>query len=150
MDYENVKLVNLSSCMAATLPLILCMISKKWRFWGRGKCKVFYRSEFYTHEHKIPQSEPKNYPLTISIHTKLIYGTVFEIWSNMCRKVAPRENPENKPKSEIALSPLLNIRNIQNVHLDISFYGWQMRCNWLNFLCISPKTSKSKTAATYG
>ena len=31
-DYENVKLVNLSSCTAAQLPLILCMISKNSDF----------------------------------------------------------------------------------------------------------------------
>ena len=90
-----------------------------------GKCKVFYRSEFYTHKHEIHQSEPENYSLTICIHTKLIYGTVFEIWSNLCRKVAPPENPENKPKSEISLSQLLNIRNIQNLPLDICLCGWR-------------------------
>ena len=28
----------------------------------------------------------------------LIYGTVFEIWPNLCRKVAPRENPEKQAK----------------------------------------------------
>ena len=60
--------------------------------------KVFDRSEFYTHEHKIHQSEPENYLLTICIDTKSIYGTVFEIWSNLCRKVAPRENPEKQAK----------------------------------------------------
>ena len=30
---------------------------------------------------------------------------------------------KNKPKSEISLSHLLNIRNIQNLPLDISFCG---------------------------
>ena len=28
----------------------------------------------------------------------MIYGTVFEIWSNLCRKVAHRENPEKQAK----------------------------------------------------
>ena len=36
--------------------------------------------------------------LTICVYTKLIYGTVFEIWSNLCRKVSPRENPEKQAK----------------------------------------------------
>ena len=34
-----------------------------------------------------------------------------------------------KPKNEISLSQLLNIRNIQNLPLDVCFYGWQMRYN---------------------
>ena len=63
-----------------------------------GKCKFLYRLEFCTYEHKIHQSEPKNYFLAICIDTKLIYGTIFEIWSNLCRKVAPRENPEKQAK----------------------------------------------------
>ena len=108
--------------MAAQLPLMLCMISKNSDFGVGGNIKFFYRSEFYTHEHKIHQAEAENYPLTICIYTKLIYEPVFEIWSNLCRKVAPRENPEkNKPKSEISLSHLLNIRNIQNLPVDICF-----------------------------
>ena len=37
------------------------------------------------------------------------------------RKVAPRENPEKQAKSEISFSQLLNIRNIQNLPLDICF-----------------------------
>ena len=74
------------------------MISKNSDFGVGGNVKFFYRSEFYTHEHKIHQSEPENYPLTICIYTKLIYGTVFEIWSNLCRKVAPRENTEKQAK----------------------------------------------------
>ena len=91
-------MVNLSSYTAAQLPLILCMISKNNDFGVGGNVKFFYRSEFYTHEHKNHQSEPEIYPLTICIYTKLIYGTVFEIWSNLCRKVAPRENPEKQTK----------------------------------------------------
>ena len=52
------------------MPLILCMISKNNDFGVGGNVKFFYRSEFYkfhTHEHKIHQSEPENYPLTICI-----------------------------------------------------------------------------------
>ena len=89
-------MVNLSSCTAAQLPLILCMISKDSDFGVGGNVKFFYRSEFYTHEHKIHQSEPENYPLTICIYTKLIYGTGVEIWSNLCRKVAPHEKQAKK------------------------------------------------------
>ena len=85
--------------MAAQLPLILCMISKNSDFGVGGNVTFFYRSEFYTHKHKIHQSEPENYPLTICIYTKLIYGTVFEIWSNLCRKVGPRENPVKQAKN---------------------------------------------------
>ena len=66
-------------CKAAQLPLILGMISKINDLGVGGNIKFFYRIEFYTHEHKIHQSEPENYSLTICIQIKLIYVTVFEI-----------------------------------------------------------------------
>ena len=66
-DYENIKLVNLPLYKAAQLPLILCMISKNSDFGVGGNVKFFYRNEFYAHEHKIHQSEPEYYPLTICI-----------------------------------------------------------------------------------
>ena len=128
-DDENVKLVNLSSCMAAQLPHMLCMISKNNDFGVGGNVKFFYRSEFYTHEHKIHPSEPENYLLTICIYTKSIYGTVFEIWSIYVEKLPFMKIRKNKPKSEISWSQLLNIRNIQNLHLDVCFCGWRMRYN---------------------
>ena len=40
-DYENVKLVNLSSCTAAQLPLISCMISKNSDLGVGGNVKFF-------------------------------------------------------------------------------------------------------------
>ena len=68
--------------------------------------KFFYRSEFYTHEHKIQQSEPENYLLTICIHTKLIYGTVLRYDQSCVEKLPPpppppppRENPEKQAKT---------------------------------------------------
>ena len=73
-DYENIKLVNLPACTAVKPPRILCMISKNSDFGVGGNVNVFYRSEFYTHEHKIHHSEPANYPLTICIQIKLIYA----------------------------------------------------------------------------
>ena len=36
---------------------------------------------------------------------------------------------KNKPKMEISLFQLLITRDIQNVHLDICFGGWQIRWN---------------------
>ena len=66
-DYENVKLVNLSSGMAAQLHLILCMFSINNYFGVGGKCKVFYGSKLCTHEHKIHHSEKENYFLAICI-----------------------------------------------------------------------------------
>ena len=45
-DYENVKLVNLSSCTAAQLPLILCMISKNSDFGVGGSVKFFTEANF--------------------------------------------------------------------------------------------------------
>ena len=66
-NYESIKLVNLPSYKAAQLPLISCMISKNSDFGVGGNVIFFYRSEFYTHEHKIHQYEPENYPITICI-----------------------------------------------------------------------------------
>ena len=40
-ECENVKLVNLSSCTAAQLPLILCIISKNNDFGVGGNVKFF-------------------------------------------------------------------------------------------------------------
>ena len=45
-DYENVKLVNLSSRTAAQLPLILCMISKNSDFGVGGNIKFFTDANF--------------------------------------------------------------------------------------------------------
>ena len=45
-DYENVKLVNLSSCTAAQLSLILCMISKNSDFGLGGIVKFFAEANF--------------------------------------------------------------------------------------------------------
>ena len=45
-DYENIKLVNLSSCTAAQLPLILCMISKISDFGVGGNIKFFTEGNF--------------------------------------------------------------------------------------------------------
>ena len=50
----------------------------KSRFWGRGKCKLLYRSEFYTHEYKNHHSEPEIYLLNICIQIKWTYETLFE------------------------------------------------------------------------
>ena len=89
--------MNLSSCTAAQLPLILCMISKNSDFGVGGNIKFFTEANFILMNTKFTNLN-QNYPLTICIYTKLIYGTVFEIWSNLCRKVAPRENPEKQAK----------------------------------------------------
>ena len=149
-DYENVKLVNLSSRTAAQLPLILCMISKNSDFGVGGNVKFFYRREFYTHEHKIHESEPENYPLTICIYTKLIYGVVYEIWSNLCRKVAPRENPEKQAKG---WNFLISASKYQKYTKFTSRYMFLWMTNTMQLVKISfvsPKTSKSKMAANYG
>ena len=45
-DYENVKLVTLSSCTAAQLSLILCMISKNSDFGVGGNVKFFTEANF--------------------------------------------------------------------------------------------------------
>ena len=45
-DDENVKLANLSSCMAAQLPLMLCMISKNSDFGVGGNVKFFTEANF--------------------------------------------------------------------------------------------------------
>ena len=95
---RSYKLVNLSSCMAAQLPLILCMISKNSDLGVGGNVKFFTEAIFILMNTKFTHLNQINYPLTICIHTKLLYGTVFKIWSNLCRKVAPRKNPEKQAK----------------------------------------------------
>ena len=64
--YKIVKLANLPSCQAAQLPLILYMVSENTAFGVGGNVKFFfYRSEFYTHDHKNLYSELENCLLII-------------------------------------------------------------------------------------
>ena len=74
-----------------------CTWFLKITIWGRGKYKFLYRSKFYTHEYKNHHSEPEIYLLNICIQIKWTYKTLFETWTNIWRKVAPHENPENTP-----------------------------------------------------
>ena len=127
-DYENVKLVNLSSCTVAQLPIILCVVSKNSDFGVGGNVNCFYRSEFYIYEHKVHHSEPENYLLTICIQIKLVYGTAI-IWSNLCRKVAPRENPEKQAKMWNFLISTSNYQRYTKFTSRYMFCGWQMRCD---------------------
>ena len=132
-------MVNLSSCTAAQLPLILCMISTNSDFGVGGNVKNFYRSESYTHEHKIHQSEPENYPLTICIYAKLIYGTVVEIWSNSCRQVAPRENPEKQAKK---WNFLISASKYQKYTKFTSRYMFLWKTNAMQLVKISLRITK--------
>ena len=54
---------------------------------------------------------------------------------------------KNKPKSEISAS---KYQKYTKFTFRYMFCGWRMRCSQLKFLCVSPKTSKSKMAANYG
>ena len=98
-DYENIKLVNLSSGKAAQLPLILCMISENSDFGEGGHVKCFYKSEFNTHDHKIHQFELENYLLTICIQIKL---ERFSRYGQICVERLPLlQIRKNKPKIKI-------------------------------------------------
>ena len=137
-DYENTKLVNLPSCEATALPLILSMISENSDFGAGGYVKFFYRSEFYTHEHTIHHNEPEN-PLTICIQIKSIYGTVFEVWSNLCRKVAPRENKKKQAKR---WNFLISTSNYQIYTKFTSRYMFMWMTNTMQLVKISLRITK--------
>ena len=128
-DYENVKLVNLSSCTAAQLPLILCMISKKSDFGVGGNIKFFTEANFTLMNTKFTNLNQKII-LLLSAFTPSWYMERFLKYDQICVEKLPLVKiRKNKPKSEISLSQLLNIRNIQNLPLDICFCGWKTRCN---------------------
>ena len=98
-DYENVKLVNLSSCTAAQLPLILSKISQNSDLGVGGNVKVFLQK-------LILYSWTQNSPLwTRKLSANYLHSNQidirngFEIWTNLCRKIAPRENPEKQAKN---------------------------------------------------
>ena len=80
------------------------MNSKNSDFGVGGNVKLFYKSEFYTHDYKIHQSEPENYPLTFCIYTKLIYVTVLRYDQICVEKLQLGQILKNKPKSEISAS----------------------------------------------
>ena len=74
---------------------------------------IFYRSEFYIHDHKIHHSEPEHYPLTICIQIQLIYGT-FLRYNQICEEKLPLVKiRKKKSKLEISLSQLVIIGDIQ-------------------------------------
>ena len=67
--------------------------AKKWNF-------IISASKYqkcYTHEYKNHHSEPENYLLNICIQIKWTYEKLIETWTNIWRKVAPHDNPENTP-----------------------------------------------------
>ena len=109
-------MVNLSSCTASQMPLILWWFLK-WAIWGRGKCKVFTEANFILINTKSPKKLSSNY----------LHSNQVDIWNGFwdiiksVMKVAPRENPETQTKIEISLFQLLIIRDIQNLPLDICF-----------------------------
>ena len=143
-DYENVKLVKLLSSTAAQLPLILCMESKNSDFGVGGNIKFFAGMHFILMNTKFTNLNQKII-FKLSAFTPSWYMERFVRYDQICALSLVKIR-KKKPKSKISLYQLLNIRNIQNLPLDICFCGWQMRCNLLKFLCASPKTSKSKMA----
>ena len=59
-NYENVKLVNLSSCTAAQLPLILCMKSKDSDLGVVGNVKFFTGVNYILMNIKFPNLNQKH------------------------------------------------------------------------------------------
>ena len=128
-DYENVKLVHLSSCTAVQLPLILCMISKNSDFGVGGNVKFFTEANFILMNTKLATLNQKII-LYLSAFKSSWYMERFFRYDPICVEKLPLVKiRKNKPKIEISLSLLLIIRNIQNLHLDMCFCGWQMRWN---------------------
>ena len=80
----------------------------------------------------------------------------FLSYDQICVEKSPPPPPpppvkiwNNKPKSEIILSQFLNIKNIKFTS-RYKFLWITNAMQLVNFLCVSPKTSKSKMAANYG
>ena len=139
-DYENMNLVNLPLYKAAQLPLILCMISKNSDFGVGGNVNFFYRSEFYTHEHKIHQSEPENYPLTICIKSSW-YMERFLKYNQICDEKLPLVKiRKNKPKRG---NFLISASNYQRYTKFTSRYMFWWMTNTMKLVKISLRTTKS-------
>ena len=138
----------MSSCTAAQLPLILCMISKNRHFGVGGDEKFFTEANFILMTTKFTTLNQK-------LFSNYLHSNQVDVWNgflNMIKSVT-KSCPSSKSGKQAKnrnLSQLLIIKGIQSLPLAICFCEWQMRCNWLKFLCVSPKTSKSKMATNYG
>ena len=127
-DYENVKLVNLSSCTAAQLPLIIWIVSKNSNFGAGGNVKFFYRSEFYTHEHKSPIWTKK-------LSSNYLYLNQVDIWNvfldmiKCVSKSCPSWISGKQAKKWNFLISASNYQRFTKFTSRYMFCGWNMRCD---------------------
>ena len=97
-DYDNVELVNLSSCTAAQLPLISCMISKNSDFGVGGNVKVFTEATFILMNTKFTILNQKIIIL-LSAFTPSWYMERFLRYDHICVEKMPLvKNRKNKLK----------------------------------------------------
>ena len=103
------------------------MISEKWRFWGKGKCKVYYRWYFYTCDHKNNYCELENCLLLICIQFKLICGTFLrykQIYGEKLPLVKIRENKLFMHRPEAIGRPVIHTHHI---YMNGYIFFWMLR-----------------------
>ena len=119
------------------------MISKKQRFWGGGKCKVYYRREFYTRDHKNNYCELEYCLLLICIQFKLICGTFLrykQIYGEKLPLEKIRENKLFRHRPEAIGRPVIDISHI---YMNEHIFFWMLRAQIIRICNVEMKFEDS-------
>ena len=124
------------------------MISKKNNDfgvgWGWGECKVYYRKETYTGDHKNNHCELENCLLFIRIQFKLICGTFFlrykQIYGAKLPLVKIRENSLFRRTPEAKGKPVIHTHHI---YMNEHIFFWMLRAQIIRICNVEMKFEDS-------
>ena len=147
--YENVKLVNLSSCKATQMSLILCMISKNSDFGVGGNIKFFTEANFILMNTKFTTLTRKlssNYPHPNQVDILNGFWDIIKSVTKNCPSWKSGKTSQNKN----CLDSTSYYQRYTKFTSGYIFLWMTNVMQWVEIICASPKTSKSKMAANYG
>ena len=115
------------------------MISKIWRFWGGGKCKVYYRRKFYTRDHK------NNYRDLEKLSSTYLHSIQVDMWNNLRYKqiygekltfVKIRENKPFRHRPEAIGRPVIHTHHI---YMNEHIFFWMLRAQIIRICNVDMK-----------
>ena len=125
---ENIKLVNLSSCTATQVPLILCMISKNSDLGVGGNVKFMADANFILINTKITTLN-QMIVLELSAFKLSWYMEHFWYIVKSVTKSYPRENPEKQAKNRNFLISSSNYQRYAKFTSKYMFLWIKIRWN---------------------
>ena len=125
---ENIKLVNLSSCTATQVPLILCMISKNSDFGVGGNVKFMADANFILINTKITTLN-QMIVLELSAFKLSWYMEHFWYIVKSVTKSYPRENPAKQAKNRNFLISSSNYQRYAKFTSKYMFLWIKIRWN---------------------